>query len=115
MSETAATPGISRRAWVMIVTGALIVTLSMGVRQAFGLFLRPIGIDLEIDRRHEPDVAATQVPLGREAVAVITPDLDFGPVGRRWLFGWGERQLKCRGAREQRGDHGELTPVSPSG
>ena len=43
--------GISRRAWVMIITGALIVTLSMGVRQAFGLFLRPIGLDLEIDRQ----------------------------------------------------------------
>ena len=43
--------GLSRRAWVMILTGAVIVTLSMGVRQSFGLFLRPVGLDLEIDRQ----------------------------------------------------------------
>lgn len=43
--------GLSRRAWIMILTGALIVTLSMGVRQSFGLFLRPVGLDLEIDRQ----------------------------------------------------------------
>jgi len=43
--------GLSRRAWIMILTGAVIVTLSMGVRQAFGLFLNPIGLDLEIDRQ----------------------------------------------------------------
>jgi MFS family permease len=35
----------------MILTGAIIVTLSMGVRQSFGLFLRPVGLDLEIDRQ----------------------------------------------------------------
>ena len=43
--------GLSRRAWIMILTGAVIVTLSMGVRQSFGLFLRPVGLDLEIDRQ----------------------------------------------------------------
>lgn len=59
MSELAPS-GISRRAWVMIVTGALIVTLSMGVRQAFGLFLRPIGLDLEIDRQTFGLVIAAQ-------------------------------------------------------
>ncbi|WGM32162.1 MFS transporter [Brevundimonas sp. NIBR11] len=56
----AAAPGISRRAWIMIVTGALIVTLSMGVRQAFGLFLRPIGFHLEIDRQTFGLVIAAQ-------------------------------------------------------
>jgi len=35
----------------MILTGAAIVTLTMGVRQSFGLFLAPIGIDLGIDRQ----------------------------------------------------------------
>ncbi|WP_428150649.1 MFS transporter [Brevundimonas sp.] len=61
MSDAAETPpGISRRAWVMIITGALIVTLSMGVRQAFGLFLRPIGFDLEIDRQTFGLVIAAQ-------------------------------------------------------
>ncbi|WEK58276.1 MAG: MFS transporter [Candidatus Brevundimonas phytovorans] len=47
----AASSGLSRRAWIMILTGAVIVTLSMGVRQSFGLFLRPVGLDLEIDRQ----------------------------------------------------------------
>lgn len=60
MSDAASSPGISRRAWVMILTGALIVTLSMGVRQAFGLFLRPIGLDLEIDRQTFGLVIAAQ-------------------------------------------------------
>lgn len=54
MPETPSSPSpsvLSRRAWIMILTGAMIVTLSMGVRQAFGLFLRPMGIELEIDRQ----------------------------------------------------------------
>ncbi len=53
MSDAAPAPAssLSRRAWIMILTGAVIVTLSMGVRQSFGLFLRPVGLDLEIDRQ----------------------------------------------------------------
>lgn len=35
----------------MVVCAALIVTLAMGVRQAFGLFLRPISVDLDIGRQ----------------------------------------------------------------
>lgn len=35
----------------MILCAAAIVTLAMGVRQAFGLFLRPIAMDLEIGRQ----------------------------------------------------------------
>ena len=42
---------LSRRAWIMIAAGAAIVTLSMGVRQAFGLFLTPLSLDLEIGRQ----------------------------------------------------------------
>ena len=34
----------------MVVAGAVVVTLSMGVRQAFGLFLTPLGLDLNIGR-----------------------------------------------------------------
>jgi predicted MFS family arabinose efflux permease len=51
---------ISRRAWIMILTGAIIVTLSMGVRQSFGLFLRPVGLDLGIDRQTFGFVIAAQ-------------------------------------------------------
>lgn len=41
---------MSNRAWIMVVAGAVVVTLSMGVRQAFGLFLTPLGLDLNIGR-----------------------------------------------------------------
>lgn len=50
MSETAPAQ-MSRRAWIMILTGATLVTLSMGVRQSFGLFLTPMGMELEINRQ----------------------------------------------------------------
>lgn len=50
-ASPAPSSGLSRRAWIIILTGAVIVTLSMGVRQSFGLFLRPVGLDLEIDRQ----------------------------------------------------------------
>ncbi|MBO9470619.1 MFS transporter [Endozoicomonas sp. G2_2] len=36
--------------WVMVACGAAIVTLSMGARQAFGLFLLPMSGDIAIDR-----------------------------------------------------------------
>lgn len=50
MSEPASAR-LSQRAWIMILTGATLVTLSMGVRQSFGLFLTPMGMQLEIDRQ----------------------------------------------------------------
>lgn len=43
--------GLSNRLWIMILAGGLIVTLSMGVRQAFGLFLAPLGLELGVDRQ----------------------------------------------------------------
>jgi predicted MFS family arabinose efflux permease len=39
-----------RNPWLVVACGAIIVTLAMGVRQAFGLFMRPIGADLEVGR-----------------------------------------------------------------
>lgn len=42
---------LSPRVWIMILTGAVIVTLSMGVRQSFGLFLGPLGLELQVDRQ----------------------------------------------------------------
>lgn len=39
-----------KRPWVVIVCGAIIVTLSMGVRQAFGLFLPQMSMELDISR-----------------------------------------------------------------
>jgi predicted MFS family arabinose efflux permease len=45
------TPVLDRRAWTLILAGATVVTLAMGARQAFGLFLRPVALDLEISRQ----------------------------------------------------------------
>ena len=39
-----------RRPWIVIASAAAIVTLAMGVRQAFGLFLPPMSIELGIGR-----------------------------------------------------------------
>lgn len=39
-----------RNPWLVVACGAIIVTLGMGVRQAFGLFMRPIGMDLGVGR-----------------------------------------------------------------
>lgn len=39
-----------RNPWLVVACGAAIVTLAMGVRQAFGLFMRPIGMDLGVGR-----------------------------------------------------------------
>lgn len=50
MSE-AVSSKLSTRVWIMILTGAVIVTLSMGVRQSFGLFLNPLGLELQVDRQ----------------------------------------------------------------
>jgi len=51
LSEAAAKPAISPAAWRAVICAALIVTVAMGVRQAFGLFLRPVSMDLEIGRQ----------------------------------------------------------------
>lgn len=39
-----------RKAWVVLICAATMVTIAMGIRQAFGLFLRPIELDLGIGR-----------------------------------------------------------------
>jgi MFS family permease len=39
-----------KKPWIVIASAALIVTLAMGVRQAFGLFLPPMSIELGIGR-----------------------------------------------------------------
>lgn len=39
-----------KRPWIVIASAAAIVTLAMGVRQAFGLFLPPMSIELGIGR-----------------------------------------------------------------
>lgn len=40
----------SHRAWIVVFCASIILTLSMGVRQGFGLFLQPVSMDLGIGR-----------------------------------------------------------------
>ncbi|WP_257386574.1 MFS transporter [Tahibacter caeni] len=49
---TESRPSWTRTAIVAIACGALIVTLSMGVRQSFGMFMQPIGRDFGIGREY---------------------------------------------------------------
>ena len=39
-----------RKPWIVITSAALIVTLAMGVRQSFGLFLPQMSVDIGISR-----------------------------------------------------------------
>jgi predicted MFS family arabinose efflux permease len=48
MDGEASRPGFSP--WVVVAAAAAIVTLSMGIRQTFGLFLRPMALDIEVGR-----------------------------------------------------------------
>ena len=83
-----ALPQMSNRAWIMVVAGAVVVTLSMGVRQAFGLFLTPLGLDLN---------------LSREAfgLAIAIQNLLFGLI-QPFVGAWADRHgagLRSRSAR----------------
>lgn len=41
---------MTARLWLMIACGATIVSIAMGIRQSMGLFVQPVGIDLEVGR-----------------------------------------------------------------
>lgn len=58
-----------RSAIVVVVSGALIVTLSMGIRQSFGLFLRPISMDLGTGR----EVFAFAIALQNLLFGLVQP------------------------------------------
>lgn len=42
---------MTRQAWFMVFCGVMIVMVGGGLRQAFGVFLRPVSFDLEIGRQ----------------------------------------------------------------
>lgn len=84
----AASDRLSNRAWIMVLAGAVVVTLSIGVRQSFGLFLTPMGMDLNI---------------GREAfgLAVAVQNLLFGliqPFVGAWADKHGAGRVSAVGA-----------------
>ena len=41
---------LTRNPWIVLVCAATIVTIAMGVRQSFGLFMRPVEMDLGVGR-----------------------------------------------------------------
>src|SRR6516225_1657607 len=41
---------MARRAWFVLASGAFVLTLNMGIRQSFGLFLEPMTVDLGWER-----------------------------------------------------------------
>lgn len=43
-------PPSTRNAWIVIFCAATLVTISMGIRQSFGIFLRPIELDIGVGR-----------------------------------------------------------------
>jgi predicted MFS family arabinose efflux permease len=51
-TSAAASPSWTRAALIAIACGALIVTLSMGVRQSFGMFMQPIGREFGLGREY---------------------------------------------------------------
>lgn len=78
---------LSRRAWIMILAGAVIVTLSMGVRQSFGLFLQPLGLDLGVDRQTFGLIVAGQNLLFGVAQPFVGAWADRHGAGRVALIG----------------------------
>jgi predicted MFS family arabinose efflux permease len=50
MSDLRPTGALVRNPWLVVLCAAAIVTLAMGVRQAFGLLMRPMGLELEVGR-----------------------------------------------------------------
>jgi MFS family permease len=69
---------ISTSAWRAVICAALIVTVAMGVRQAFGLFMRPVTMDLGIGRE----------PFG---MAIAISNLAFG-MAQPFVGAWADRQ-----------------------
>ncbi|MCB0181344.1 MAG: MFS transporter, partial [Anaerolineae bacterium] len=66
---------------LVIICGALVVTISMGVRQAFGIFLQPISDDLGTGREvYSLAIALQNIILGLPLMAIIADRF-----GSRWI------------------------------
>ena len=54
---------MTRQLWIMLLCGTLIVLIINGLRMTFGIFLRPISLDLDISRQVFGLVIASQTLL----------------------------------------------------
>lgn len=62
----------SRSAVLMVACGALVVTIAMGVRQAFGIFLQPLSADLAIGREvFSLAIALQNLMLGLPLMGIV--------------------------------------------
>jgi hypothetical protein len=51
METTSAHPAREERSfWVPVICGAVILTIGIGARQSFGIFQKPIALDLNVGR-----------------------------------------------------------------
>src|SRR4051812_8755803 len=50
MPTTSADPAPTRSFWVPVICGAVILTIGIGARQSFGIFQKPIALDLKVGR-----------------------------------------------------------------
>lgn len=55
LTQTAATrapvgPAARRRALTVLALGAVVISIALGARQSFGLFLQPVGLELGVGR-----------------------------------------------------------------
>jgi hypothetical protein len=51
METTSAHPAAAERSfWVPVICGAVILTIGIGARQSFGIFQKPIALDLNVGR-----------------------------------------------------------------
>ncbi|WP_297801877.1 MFS transporter [uncultured Brevundimonas sp.] len=80
-------PVLSRQAWIMIAASAAIVTLAMGVRQSFGLYLTPMVMDLGISRQTFGFVLALQNLLFGAVQPFVGAYADKHGAGRVLLIG----------------------------
>lgn len=72
----------SRKAWIAVFCASMILTLSMGVRQGFGLFLQPVSVDLGVGREAFGLAVALQNLLWGAAQPFV------GALADRYGAGW---------------------------
>ncbi|MEM6901838.1 MAG: MFS transporter [Pseudomonadota bacterium] len=55
--------------WTIIICGSIIVMVAMGVRQSFGLFVQPVGMDLAVGR----DVMGLAIAISNLVFGLVQP------------------------------------------
>jgi len=107
---------MKRSVWLFILCAAVLMTLSAGIRQGLGLFLRPISLDLNLGRQvfglalaiqtlviglSNPFAGILADRYGHWRVALAGATLLGGALvaSRRWWWGWaGRRAGSWRGS-----------------